>query len=125
MFSNEIVEDTMETHIYIDSILEAFIFFIKLFCLFTFEIPHFQVPTHRVLHPILHPLLTQFSVSIPPHPAYCFIGPSSHYRIRCILSHCDQTKQLSATYVPVAMDQPMYDFGWWLTVWEPPGFLIS
>ena len=50
----------------------------------------------------------------PPHTspvqhASSFPGASNLYTIRCILSHEDQTRQSSATYVQEATDQPMYN----------------
>jgi hypothetical protein len=64
-----------------------------------------------------------------PRSTSPFPGALSLYRIRYIISHWNQTRQSSATYVPewgrVSSDQPAYALGWWLSFWELPGVQVS
>jgi hypothetical protein len=60
----------------------------------------------------------------PSHQTYPFPGASSLSRIKHI-SHWGQTRQTFATYVPGALDQPLYAPDWWLHLWEFPGAWVS
>jgi hypothetical protein len=68
-------------------------------------IPHSWSPLAEFLPDPFVPLPLR---GCSPPPVSLHPGASSLYKIRYILSHWGQTRQSSATYVSVALDQPMW-----------------
>ena len=61
-------------------------------------------------------------LSHTPHPP---TRTTSLYTNRRILSHWDQTRQSSATYVLGAWTSSFMFSGWWLSLWELPGVQVG
>ena len=118
-------------HLYLFDWLVGWFCCFVLFCL----INRF-IYLHPKCFPLLGPPSLSSSLMTPPlclwegahthaHAhVYLPLWASSLYRIRHILSHWGQTRQSSATYVPGAMDHPMYAL-WWLSLWELWGVHVN